>query len=287
MALTLDWNAIRPLNGDRSKGFEELCAQLARAERPEGASFERKGTPDAGVECFAILPNGEEWGWQSKYFDVLGKSQWSQLDDSVQTALEKHPKLVRYFVCLPLDMPDGRVNGKRSARDLWNTHVATWTGWASAKRLNVYWGSHQLLDQLAQPRHAGRVRFWFDAAVLDQDWFLDRLNEALKTAGPRYTPDIHIDLPIAREFDALGRTERLTTDLKTHARHIRDASRRLGSSSKENEPGLDTPAEALLDKTRGICAQLGELRIDPNGVLPLAAIAAAIGKAEPDRGFQL
>lgn len=58
MALTLDWNAIRPLNGDRSKGFEELCAQLARAERSEGASFERKGTPDAGVECSAILANG-------------------------------------------------------------------------------------------------------------------------------------------------------------------------------------------------------------------------------------
>lgn len=92
----LDWSAIRPLNGSRAGGFEELCAQLARAERPAGAHFERKGTPDAGVECYAVLGDGSEWGWQAKYFDAFGDSQWSQLDKSVKTAVEKHPRLVRY-----------------------------------------------------------------------------------------------------------------------------------------------------------------------------------------------
>ena len=67
--ITLDWTAIRPLNGGREKGFEELCSQLARAEAPAGAPFVRKGTPDAGVECYAVLADGTEWGWQSKYLD--------------------------------------------------------------------------------------------------------------------------------------------------------------------------------------------------------------------------
>ena len=70
--MTLDWNSIRPLKGGRDKGFEELCAQLARAERPSGSTFVRKGTPDAGVECYAILSDGAEWAWQSKYIDGLG-----------------------------------------------------------------------------------------------------------------------------------------------------------------------------------------------------------------------
>jgi hypothetical protein len=74
--MNLDWNAIRPLNGGRDKGFEELCAQLARAERPADSGFERKGTPDAGVECYAIMIDGSEWGWQAKYFDGLGDAQW-------------------------------------------------------------------------------------------------------------------------------------------------------------------------------------------------------------------
>ena len=72
--VAIDWRAIRPLNGSRADGFEELCAQLARAERPTGSRFERKGAPDAGVECYAVLEGGSEWGWQAKYFDGLGDS---------------------------------------------------------------------------------------------------------------------------------------------------------------------------------------------------------------------
>ena len=100
--MNLDWNAIRSLDGSQAKGFEELCAQLARAETPAGARFERTGDPDAGVECYCVLPDGSEWGWQAKYFDSLNSSRWRQLDSSVRTALEKHPRLARYFVCAPL-----------------------------------------------------------------------------------------------------------------------------------------------------------------------------------------
>src|ERR1044071_2356833 len=88
----LDWNSIRPLNGGRDKVFEELCAQLAAAESPASARFVRKGTPDAGVECYSVLPDGSEWCWQAKYVDALGDSQWAQIDNSIETAIEKHPK---------------------------------------------------------------------------------------------------------------------------------------------------------------------------------------------------
>lgn len=131
-AVNIDWKAIRPMNGSRACGFEELCAQLAEVERPPGSCFERKGIPDAGVECYAVLPDGSEWGWQAKYFDGLGNSQWSQLDDSVKTALEKHPRLVRYFICVPLDRSDARIGGRRSARQRWDDHVQKWMDWVSA-----------------------------------------------------------------------------------------------------------------------------------------------------------
>ena len=163
--MTLDWNSIRPLNGGRDKGFEELCAQLARAETPSGSTFVRKGTPDAGVECYAILSDGAEWGWQSKYVDGLGNSQWSQIDRSIRTALEKHPKLVRYFVCVPADRADARIDGRKSAKERWDEHVAKWSKWASDRGMKVefvYWGSHELIERLTRPVHIGRRRFWFD-----------------------------------------------------------------------------------------------------------------------------
>ena len=37
--MALDWKAIHLLNGSQASGFEELCAQLARAETPDGAKF--------------------------------------------------------------------------------------------------------------------------------------------------------------------------------------------------------------------------------------------------------
>ena len=66
--MALDWKAIHPLNGSQADAFEELCAQLARAETPDEAKFHRKGSPDAGVECFCAFPDTGEWGWQAKYF---------------------------------------------------------------------------------------------------------------------------------------------------------------------------------------------------------------------------
>src|SRR4051812_10615015 len=123
MSIVLDWNAIRPLNGSRADGFEELCCQLARRDRPPGSTFERKGTPDAGVECYAVLSDGTEWAWQAKYFDTLGPVQWPRLDKSVSTALDAHPTLVRYFVCIPLDRADARKEDQDSAKDKWDDRV--------------------------------------------------------------------------------------------------------------------------------------------------------------------
>jgi hypothetical protein len=282
--VNIDWNAIRPLNGSRANGFEELCAQLARAESPAGSRFERKGTPDAGVECYAILGDGREWGWQAKYFDGLGDSQWSQLDDSVKTALVKHPRLVRYFICVPLDRPDARIEGRRSAKERWDEHVQKWADWASAHSMTVefvYWGSHELLERLAHPQHVGRVRFWFDVRGFDGAWFTDRLDEALKSAGLRYTPEIHVDLPIAAELDAFGRTEVFFDRIKAHARGIRDKLRSFEySAAKSVEPTLDFLVSPLSSKVQRVLTEFGAVTVQPIGGLPFERIADQVAAAE-------
>lgn len=279
----VDWAAIRPLNGSRATGFEELCAQLARAEAPAGSSFERKGTPDAGVECYAILSDKTEWGWQSKYFDSLGDSQWSQMDESVGTALEKHGQLVRYFVCIPLDRPDARIEDRRSAKNRWDNHVAKWSGWARARGMSVefvYWGSHELLERLSDPKHVGRLRFWFDIRGFDKAWLNARLEEALKTAGPRYTPEIHVELPVAGVFESFGRTEVCFDRIKACARKIRE---RAGTFRYPEGHGLDARIQALdqpLSSTIArILAALTQIAVQPIGQLPLKQIVDEIEAA--------
>ena len=281
--MTLDWSSIRPLNGGRDKGFEELCAQLARAEAPSGSAFVRKGTPDAGVECYAVLSDGTEWAWQSKYVDNLGNSQWSQIDKSIKTALKKHPKLVRYFVCVPVDRADARIDGRKSAKDRWDDHVAKWSGWASelgTKVEFVYWGSHELVERLSRPDHIGRLRFWFDVVGFDAPWFTRKLAEAVDAAGPRYTPEAHVDLPIAREFEAFGRTDRFFDREKARARSIREKLRAVEYSEGAGEPAVDAELAEMSSKVQAVLTAIGAIKVLATGPLPFKDISEQIQTAE-------
>src|SRR5207247_10199065 len=86
--------------------------------------FVRKGAPDAGVECYWALPGGDEHAWQAKFFIAPPSvGQWAQIDDSVKTALTKHPRLTRYTVCVPIDRPDPRQQSQKSFLDKWTERV--------------------------------------------------------------------------------------------------------------------------------------------------------------------
>ncbi len=282
--MSLDWKAIRPLNGSQAEGFEELCAQLARAENSAGARFQRKGAPDAGVECYSILPDGSEWGWQAKYFDVLSDSQWAQLDKSVKTALGKHPSLVRYFVCVPLDRPDARIERQRSAMQRWDDHVEKWEAWAQDRDKSVqfvWWGSSELLERLSRSEHIGRVHFWFGERGFDEAWFRARLDEALRAAGPRYTPEVHVGLPIARELEMFSRTDSTFDEIKSLARGIRKELQHVGSSSStEEDASRVVPMDGLLRAGDSILGEFAALEPTPVGELPFGSIAEKVASAE-------
>ncbi|MCY3593273.1 MAG: hypothetical protein OXH32_16740 [Acidobacteria bacterium] len=281
--MTLDWHNIRPLNGGRDKGFEELCAQLARFERPSGSEFVRKGAPDAGVECYAILSDGTEWAWQSKYVFKLEDSQWSQIDRSIKRALAKHPRLVRYVVCVPVDRPDARIDGQKSAKEKWDHRVLKWDKWACERGMTVdfvYWGSHELLERLARPEHVGRAKFWFDAPGFDAAWFKARLDEALKTAGPRYTPELHLDLPIAWEFEAFGRTADFFDREKARARGIRAAARAVEHPRSAEDEAVDAALATVASATQAVLAAIAAIDPRATGPLPFGFISELVEAAE-------
>ena len=280
----LSWPAIRPLNGDQRQGFEELCAQLARCETPPQARFVRTGAPDGGVECYAVFPNGDEWGWQAKYFlSSPGTHQWSDVADSVRTALEKHPRLVRYYVCMPVDLPDARLKGQKSARQQWDERVERWRtasrGWVEF----IFWGAHELTDRLQKPAHAGRRWFFFDVARFDADWFKDRWETARRGAGDRYTPELNVDLPVALKLEAFGRTERFYGRLKAHAIPLRKALDGFAHGRRDPElaEAVEAAARAEEQVRQGLVA-LAELGMPPIGTTGIGPILHAL-KASASR----
>jgi len=277
--LGVDWNAIRPLDGSQQKGFEELCAQLARLEIPVSLTLTRVGTPDGGVECYVILNDGNELGWQAKYVNALDDSQWQQIDRSINTALEKHPRLVKYYVCVPWDLPDGRIEGRQSAKNRWDEHLKKWTGWASQRGMAVefiYWGSSELIDRISRPEFISKYRFWFDARAFDTPWFKARIEESVRTAGARYTPEIHVDLPIGEEFETFGRTQHFFDNIKSHAREIRKCWRFFLSESKSLELSTELHYLSLSSHVSEILTELGSTSYQPIGDLPFRHISNQI-----------
>lgn len=218
----LNFSNIRTFDGSKDGGFEELICQLAHLCPPANArTFERKegAGGDAGVECYWILDDGTEHAWQAKYFlENVDDSQWTQISDSVLTALDKHPNITNYYVCIPQDLPDSRKMGRGgkqvvSARDKWNTHCYKWEKEALKRNMLVnfhFWGKHEILLMLSQrdnPLFNGRARYWFDELIITKDIFERIINRSRLSLGDRFTPEFHVDLPIAKIFEGLGRTK--------------------------------------------------------------------------------
>ena len=217
--MSINWNNLRPWNGSQDSSFEELCCQLAALEAvPTGSQFFRKGTPDAGVECFWRLPNTDEWAWQAKFFrSALTSTQWQQVDKSAKTAIEKHPRLTKYTVCFPLDRADARIGEQKSFLMKWNQHVAKWQRLAAKKGMSItfeYWGQSEIGTRFTGEKQQGRHWFWFGEERFSNTWFRNRMKEAVANARDRYTPDLNVDLPIRHNFEALGRTPKFFANLQ-------------------------------------------------------------------------
>lgn len=234
---TIDFGQIRAHDGSQDRAFEELGFQLLRdlTDVPADAVIVRHGTPDGGVEFLVELPEGGKWGWQAKYLFRLDGGALSQLDASVERALSSHPELTRFTFCLPYNRPAGTEKGKKSATKKWRDRVQKWSSWARERGMDVefaYVGESELLEALAKEHHAGRVRYWFGQDVLTRPGLEAKLAETLAAVGPRYTRELHVDLPIAEVFDGLCRSPRFHERLRRKLRAVRESQKYWGEGRK-------------------------------------------------------
>src|SRR5262245_40463983 len=281
--MSINWQDLTPFNGSQNAAFEELCCQLAGAEpAAHGSLFIRKGAPDAGVECYWKLPDGSEWGWQAKFFlSPPSGNQWAQVDESVKTALEKHTQLSRYVVCLPIDRQDPRVDGQQWLMNKWSEHVQVWEGWAIARGMAVtyeYWGGYELLERLSREEHRGRYYFWFHRDLFSQEWFHSRIEEAIANVGPRYSPELDVQLPIAWLFHGLGRTPEFYTRVMGLLNGIRrNVPRQKNTYLPEKSQQLSDALDRLWKLVEPVQQKTVE-RIDWNGIRDVTRRAIEIAR---------
>ncbi|MEE9423792.1 MAG: AVAST type 2 anti-phage system protein Avs2 [Methylococcales bacterium] len=250
--MNINFSNIRTHDGSKNSGFEELVCQLAHLQKPEnGVRFVKKegAGGDAGVECYWILDNDSEICWQAKYFpDGMNPSRWQQLDKSFKTALEKHPNLTTYVICMPFDKSDSRKIGRGgnkvvSVENEWQKHVTKWKDAAQKRGQNidfVYWGKHEITLFLAidDPLYSGRALYWFNEPILGFDVFKQITHKARKSLGDRYTPEFNIDLPISKSFDGLCLNNHWWNDLGENIEKLGEQKNQFVNAFQKQKPVL-------------------------------------------------
>lgn len=236
--LSINWNDIRAIDGQR-EGFEELVCQLAGQEKISNQlQFIRIGKPDGGKECYWELTNGDIHCWQAKYFtNSLSDNQWRQVDKSVESAIDNHPKLKKYYIAIPVDRPDGKARGKSMLKK-WDDHVLEWKKYASSKKMKVsfeYWGKHELETRLRKPENEGLIYYFFNETELTDQWFDTKNLESIESLGGRYSPKLNFDLPFLRFHDGFTREQKFCDQINSHYEAVLEKRRRASLREKELE----------------------------------------------------
>lgn len=207
--LNLDFKDIRSWRGSQHQAFEELCYQL-RDPTPEGAKLVKTGDPDGGLEWYVKFRNGTQWGWQAKFsFDI--DSLLKGMEKSLKTIVEKRPKCRRLTFCIPFDLPDAVEAGKRkSARQKFEDKKQSWKRrirGADRVRIDLWSGGDLLQHLVDHPGQRGITRFFWDKELFSPDWCARRMSIAHEMAGRRYTPELHVDLPVSFVLEGLAMSE--------------------------------------------------------------------------------
>ena len=274
----ISFESIRPFDGSQYGGFEEMCCQLASLEQvTPGEHFYRKGPGgDAGVECYRRRADGKEIGWQAKYLFHWSNGLRTQLDDSIRTALDKHPSLVEYVVCLPFDLSDSRIGKGTTARDKWVAWCEKWKTFAGSHGRDLkitLWGKSELTSRLTRedPAFSGRLRYWFSHETLTSAWFEAQFGKARDSLGSRYIPETNVELPIRRDFLAFARHAELQKQIdEWFSRVTEKGSDAVDAIGRTGAEAAKIQSDPLNQAIRVLTALLDGDPIGPDQPYPIA-----------------
>lgn len=215
MTPDLKFQNIRAEGGDQREGFEEFSCQIFRRYPvPAGSRYERfRGAGgDGGVEAVWHLPSGDVVGFQSKYFLPLKTAHKAQLEKSLDTALDNHPKLSTYIISLPFD-PTPTVKarsgeGEAEKLETWRKGLVDRAKARGAKVEVIWWMASELKSRtLGLDGAAGRIHYWFGSGLLDAATLKRSADLAEDIAGKRYSPKLTVEMDAQATLRAFSRDD--------------------------------------------------------------------------------
>ena len=100
------------------------------------------------------------------------------------------------------------------------------------------WPRTELIERLVRiDPTGGRRRFWFNQEILSAEWFSSHIADATSDAGPRYHPELNIEVPISSQLGAFGETPAWKASYSRRLRKFGGEISRWRRASTEREQG--------------------------------------------------
>jgi hypothetical protein len=76
-------------------------------------------------------------------------------------------------------------------------------------------GSNELIKILKDDKSAGLVKYFFKEIDLSNEWFNDQNDNAIKSLGVRYSPEINVELEICKYFELFSKNSQYLAKIKS------------------------------------------------------------------------
>jgi len=187
----IDWSKLKPYQDDKRRSFEELCYQVARGlydDKGNFTSIDDTGGGD-GVEFYLTLPNGEQWGWQAKFYypnlRLSVSNRKSSIKNSLEVACQNHPNLTKWILCTPtnftnLEQTWFEVNLPRFIPNDMNVTLE-------------HWGDSDFNNWISEPRFSGKKLYFFGELELNLYWFRTQFEKQIASVQDKYNEVLHTE----------------------------------------------------------------------------------------------
>ena len=202
----IEWSKLKPYQNNKYRSFEELCYQIAKGlygEKGRFTSVDDSGGGD-GVEFYVTLPNGDEWGWQAKFYHPnprLSDSRKRSIKDSLKTACEKHPRLKKWFLCTPTNFTPKK--GRSQGEQVWFDNTLRQSIPANMDVDLEHWGDSDFNNWLSEPRFSGKRHYFFGELELNLDWFKRQFDKQMAGVGDKFDSSLHTETNVDGDVHAL------------------------------------------------------------------------------------
>jgi hypothetical protein len=107
---------------------------------------------------------------------------------------------------------------------------------------------------------------------LQKRWQTTQWNKTKESAGPRYTAEIDVELPIRGLFEGLGRTKDFFDEIKVLNVQLKEEAKKIGKVKQKYKYNVQHRLPKIYNYSIAVSKSLGKITSDTSLELPFAEI---------------